>query len=333
MTPSISIQKSPIPILWIDTSIVFNMTVLRLGKKLDKLQKQRIEPLYEGIKKATREGKLICPLADQDEEIWIERKECLKTIHELSLGIDTDSALAVTEKLFDLFAEAYITQKEDIKLEYSILFHDDPVQEMKQVLSKPMYVTIDPPLIGGAEKTKSTKEELLKRLNQIREENVANKVSFEAQKAAEFMAEFDVIKTVITEPQALAHLGFDEQDYFWNFTNAVEILRAWDVIISKHDKKDASILGFYRSNYYRQIPSKKISVEFFSKLMTDKQPIRSGDVKDVEHISSMLPFVDMLITDKQRKVQLQKLKFNEEYQTAICYIGDSDEIESFFNAL
>ncbi len=67
--------------------------------------------------------------------------------------------------------------------------------------------------------------------------------------------------------------------------------------------------------------------------MTDKQPIRSGDVKDVEHISSMLPFVDMLITDKQRKVQLQKLKFNEEYQTKICCIWDSDEIESFFDSL
>ena len=333
MTPSITIKKSPVPILWIDTSIVFNMTLLKLGKKLDELQKQRIESLYEKIKKATREGKLICPLADQDEEIWVERKECLKTIHELSLGIDTDSTLAVNDKLFDLFAEAYITQKKEIELDYSILFHDDPVQEMKQILSEPMYITIDPPLIGGAEKTKSTKRKLLKRLNQVRKENVTNNVLFEAQKDAEFMAEFDTIKTVLADPHALINLGLDEQDYFWNLTNAVEKLKAWGEIASKHDKKDASILDFYRSNYYRQIPNKKISVEFFSKLMTDKQPIRSGDVKDVEHISSMLPFVDMLITDKQRKVQLQKLKFNEEYQTKICYIGDSEEIEKFFDSL
>jgi hypothetical protein len=90
MTPSIKINKSPIPILWIDTSIIFNMTLLRLGRKLDSVQKMRIEHLYQAIKKATREGKLICPLADQDEEIWIERKECLKTIHEFSLGISTD---------------------------------------------------------------------------------------------------------------------------------------------------------------------------------------------------------------------------------------------------
>lgn len=85
------------------------------------------------------------------------------------------------------------------------------------------------------------------------------------------------------------------------------------------------------SNYYREIPNKKISVEFFSKLMTDKQLIRSGDIKDIEQISSMLPFVDMLITDKQRKVQLHKLRFNEEYQTKICYIGDSEKIKEFFN--
>lgn len=333
MTPSIKINKSPIPILWIDTSIIFNMTLLRLGRKLDSVQKMRIEPLYQAIKKSTSEGKLICPLADQDEEIWIERKECLKTIHEFSLGISTDSTLDVQEKLFELFAEAYITQKELIEIDYNVLFHKDPVQKIKQVLSSQFYVTIDPPLIGGPEKTKSKKEKILNHLNKVREENVANKVTFETQKEAEFIVEFDIIKNIITAPQAFAHLGLDEQDYFWNYTNAVEKLSTWRDIVSKHDNNDASILDFYLSSYYRQIPNKKISIEFLAKLMTDKQPIHSGDLKDIEQISSMLPFVDMLITDKQRKVQLHKLRFNEEYKTKICYVGDSKEIEEFFDSV
>ncbi len=307
--------------------------MIRLGKNFPSPQKQRVESLYEGIKKATREGRLICPLADQDEEIWVERKECLKTIHELSLGISTDSTLAVNEKLFAIFAEAYVHETKDVELDYNLLFYNDPIKEMEQVLSQPIYVTIDPPLIGGVDAVKSAKKELLKKLNLIRESNVANKVTFEAQKKLEFMAEFDVIKKVLTDPQALFQLGLSKQDYFWNLLNVSEILKVWNSLVPKHGKENLSLLDFYKSDYYQQIPNKKISVEFYSKLITDKQPIRSGDVKDVEHISSMLPFVDMLITDKQRKVQLQKLKFNKEYQTTICYIGDSEEIGNFFNSL
>lgn len=207
MAPFIKINKSPIPILWLDTSIILNMTLLRLGMKLEAVQKIRIEHLYKAIKKATREGKLICPLADQDEEIWIERKECLKTIHELSLGISTDSTLAVQEKLFELFAEAYITRKKLIEMDYNILFYKDPTQEIKHVLSSKFYVTTDPPLIGGPEMAKSRKEKILKHLNKLREENVAKNVTFETQKEAEFMAEYNVINTIITSPKHLPTWG------------------------------------------------------------------------------------------------------------------------------
>lgn len=333
MTPSVKIKKSTVPILWIDTSIIINMTLLRLGTKLDSTQKKRIEFLYQAIKEATRKGKLICPLADQDEEIWVERKEFLNTIHELSLGISTDSTISVQKKLFKRFAEAYITLEKNIELDYSVLFHEDPLRKIKHVLSSPVYVTINPPLIGGPEKTKSKKRVTLKRLNEIREENITNKVALKTQKEAEFMAEFNFLKTISTAPHELAILGLDKQDYFWNRIGVVEKLKTWSDIVSEYNKHDTSILSFFLSTYYRQIPSNKIRVELFAKLMTDKQPIRSGDMQDVKHISSMLPFVDMFITDKQRKVQLHKLSFNEEYKTKVCYVGDSKDIEEFFDSL
>jgi hypothetical protein len=169
MAPSISIKKSPVPIIWIDTSIIINMTLLRLGRKLDQIQKQRTEFLYGAIMEATREGKLICPLGDQDEEIWVEREECLNTINKLSLGIDTDSSLAVQQKLFERFVEAYITEEEHIDLDYSVLFYEDPVEEMGKILASRIYVATNPPLIGGPEKTKSTKRKMLQHLNKVRE--------------------------------------------------------------------------------------------------------------------------------------------------------------------
>lgn len=251
MTPSVKIKKSTVPILWIDTSIIINMTLLRLGTKLDSTQKKRIEFLYQAIKEATRKGKLICPLADQDEEIWVDRKEFLNTIHELSLGISTDSTIAVQKKLFKRFAEAYITLEKNIELDYSVLFHEDPLQKIKHVLSSPVYVTINPPLIGGPEKTKSKKRVTLKRLNEIREENITNKVALKTQKEAEFMAEFNFLKTISTAPHELANLGLDKQDYFWNRIGVVEKLKTWSDIVSEYNKHDTSILSFFLSTYYR----------------------------------------------------------------------------------
>lgn len=123
----------------------------------------------------------------------------------------------------------------------------------------------------------------------------------------------------------------NEMDYFWNYIGAVETLRQWEEVVSS--VKNLSLLDFYKSEYYRQVPSRKISVDFFAKLMTDKQKIKPGDMKDVEHISTMLPFVDMFITDKQRRTQINKFGHNIEYKTSACYAGDEKEIEIFFDSL
>lgn len=63
---------------------------------------------------ATRDGKRICPFADQDEEIWNGREDCLKTMHELSLGIDTDSTLAVQKNYLSVLRRALIRGLGDV---------------------------------------------------------------------------------------------------------------------------------------------------------------------------------------------------------------------------
>jgi hypothetical protein len=333
MTPTVTIKKSPVPIIWIDTSIIINITKHRLGNKLDEIQLRRTRFLYDAIKRGTRAGKLICPLAEQDEEIWGERKACLDTIEELSMGIKTDSILSIKEKLFCTFAEAYLLNSEEVFLDYSLIFDKDPVEELKNILSEQHFVSMRDPLSGGAEKVKINKKNLLKELNEVRENNVRNKVSFNRQKELEFLSEYNFMEKTIAALEKQDKIELDKQNVFWAFYNAMEVIALWGCVVSRCSDKSRSILSYYKSDYYRQNPIEKISVEFFSKLMIDKQPIRSGDIKDVEHISSMLPFVDIFITDKQRKTQLQQLSYDKEYQAKICYIGDEDEIGEFSESL
>jgi len=65
------------------------ITLWKLGQKLSEIQRKRIEYIYRSIYSLTRMKKLICPQADQKDEIWNGRSECLDIIATLSLGIDT----------------------------------------------------------------------------------------------------------------------------------------------------------------------------------------------------------------------------------------------------
>ena len=87
--PKIEIRKSSIPIVWLDTSIITKMCILRTSpEQLEENQRICIERLYELVYKYGRAGKIICPLADQEGEVWIKRDEWMDTIRNLSLGIE-----------------------------------------------------------------------------------------------------------------------------------------------------------------------------------------------------------------------------------------------------
>lgn len=288
------------------------------------------ELLYNQIRNKTKGGKIICPTANQHEEIWVCRKECLSVMHQLSLGIQIDSELNIQSKLFEIFAHGFLNHEENIHINYSVLFPEDPVEELRSILEQPFFVAINPPLIGGIKKTKEIKQMLLEGLNQIRETNVTDKVSFNDQKELEYMAEYNNIINSIKQSTEACISKHDNNNDMWNLLNCADILIDWKCAVLKNKNNTYSLLDFYKSNYYRQIPSKKISVNFFAKLMTDKQPIRSGDLKDIEHISLTFPFVDLFITDKQRKTQILRHGYDKEYNTKVCYAGDIDIIKSFF---
>jgi len=54
---------------------------------------------------------------------------------------------------------------------------------------------------------------------------------------------------------------------------------------------------------------------------------------DMRHASSALPYVNLFITDRYMKQIIRGLNIDDEYQTSVCYVGDSDQIEKFFNSL
>jgi len=64
--------------------------------------------------------------------------------------------------------------------------------------------------------------------------------------------------------------------------------------------------------------------------MIDKQKIRSGDMMDIHHVSTLMPYCDLFITDKAVSAFLKRKGLDRLYGTKVCYIGDTEDIGAFF---
>lgn len=332
--PIFNITKSPLPIIWLDTSIITVMTQWKHKLcQLQPIQEKRISWLFEEIYNLTRAGKIICPLAEQEGEVWAKRKEWLDTIHTLTLGIETLSELSIHDSQFLAAMKGYVANDDKVEISYRDVFHSDPVQEVEKALRQPFYITIQGSILFGEEYQRNKKEILLNKLNAQRERNVAKNVSFGEQLEAEFKGNLEAFTVQLKQ---FYTNSFEEGDEQFNSTSGTIIfnnqLRMWESCSGK----SCDIQGlkkFYHSAYYRNMPLVDLSSNLYARMMTDKQPIRSGDPMDIKHIYTLMPYSDLFITDKAMSAFLKSKEYDKKYNTQVCYIGDNDQMKDFFQNL
>lgn len=54
---------------------------------------------------------------------------------------------------------------------------------------------------------------------------------------------------------------------------------------------------------------------------------------DVEHLSLMLPYADVMVVDKAMKGIVRQLGLDRAYGTKVLHLGDRDEIQQFFSSV
>lgn len=325
---SIAIEKSPTPIVWVDTSIVTNMTIWRDNPdQLEKTQRERIEKLYHLIIESTRAGKVVCPAAEQESEVWVNREQWLNTMNFLSMGIDCLDLKSIQDAQLRKAMSAYNSKSNAIKLSYMDAFHEDPGEELLSTLKQPFFIGLNTGILFGAEYNRENKATLLEMLNNQREENVRNKKTYESQLEAEYTGEIEAL-IQMHQDQMSGNISDEQYDFnsTWGSFELLERVQMWQASGGTDDE----IIGFYRSEHNKALPYIELSCSLFAKIMTDPQAIRSGDHKDIQHISTMLPYSDLFITDKAWRTFLNNKKIGEKYNTQVCYIGDMETIDVFF---
>lgn len=332
--PQFKIEKSPLPIVWIDTSIIIDMTRFKHNfGSLSSVQKKRISWLYEQLYNLARSGKILCPLAEQDLEVWAERDKWFDTIHSLSLGIEALPEQGIHDSQLYATMRAYLKNESVVNLSYLDIFESDPVAEIREVLRSQFFVTVEGDIIFGSQYHKNKKIELLEKLNKQRERNVNSRISFRNQLQKERLGS---IQALMISLDRYVRNSFDgEDDEFNSVFGVIELGKQLKIYeeMSNEEFKLNGFLEFYKSSYYENMPITDLSSNIYAKMMTDKQAIRSGDIMDAKHIYTIMPYSDLFVTDKDKSAFLKRNGFDKKYNTKICYIGDLEIIEEFFDKI
>lgn len=320
----LEIKKSGVPIIWIDTSIILYMTLWKTGARISSVQKKRMAHLFDRIYNLTRQKKLICPHADQSEEIWIDRKTCLNLMNFLSLGIRSKYSESMKDHQTRQFMEAFVKGRDKVTISYQDFFHSDPIEQLHDLSD--LITTVDLGLFESGLEIKKRNQKQVKKLEKLRQQKVSAGISYKNQLEQEYYAELEVINIMLKK----LHNGQLPPLNSWALKDVINhYLRWWDELGGNL----SDLRKFFTSSYYKAIPFNNISSKISAKLVTGKEPIKSGHTMDIYHASSAIPYVDLFITDRYMKHTITNLAIDKEYHTVVCHVGDSDQIDSFFREL
>lgn len=333
----INIEKSPMPLIWLDSSIIIHMTKAKVGEKIDVELKKRVGYLYNTIRKFTREKKLLCPLAEQEEEVELGDRledECRKILIDLSLGIVTKCGIEIEDYLISIFMKAYIENSDTINLSYKDIFRRDPIRELDERLKDQFIVNVHIP------KTKDFLEDIKKSkvsshtdYERLRCQNISNGVNFEEQLKIEFRGTHDgLIEKIRRFNEKIKNKKQIDCSEFLGVDGIVSYGNCWDSFKGEPPGLNG-LFQFLLSDYHNRVPRIEIMCNLFAKILTGTTPVKSGDSMDIQQLSCILPYFDMIITDKTMKYYIETLEFQKKYNTKVFALKNFDEIRKYFKNL
>jgi hypothetical protein len=312
MIPVVSSEKPQLPTLWIDTFVG-----LELAK--DK-PNPRLQHLKDIAGKLARDGKLLCPLADQEEEYQGSRlyEAATNEFEALSLGIRFRHRQGILDHQVALAMKAFVAKVETFCIPLNTYFHKDPVKQLAATKGKRFFISMR----RGAydeiqQRRESAKIEVGKQLEALRKQLVVEKQPYDQQFAIEQKGYADAM--VETAAKWEAYLNSESTDV-WKFFEVLSYL------LYLHLWKDlgatpAGVRGlceFFRSSYFGNLPLSRISSQLSADILTDKKRVvKPSDSMDIQFLSAAIPVCHYALTDKDMETRLRRRHIDKEWGTRV----------------
>lgn len=317
----ISFIKSPLPIIWLDTFIIFNMTKWKRGDSLDKTTSDRMEELYNLISELTKTNKLICPFADQREEIWIGRKECVELLLDISKGVKALYSEKIKDEQIFKFMQAYINNTSTVTVKYDEYFSEDPIKVIND--KSDFKINVDLGLFEKPSDISERRKKQIIKLEFTRLNNIKNGKKYEDQLGLELNAE---IKYLIESIQNIDQLSP---------INLLGVLDAFSQYMYKWESmggKDDEFIKFFYSEFCHSVPFINISSMLSAYIITNTDTIQSSHYMDINHAASAMPYVNIYLTDRNMKHIIKKLEIDQKYECQVFSLADFNELISILKS-
>lgn len=330
--PRVISEKSPIPLLWLDTFVGINLVKIRRGEERRDKEIERGLRLRELVIGLVKDGKLLCPMADQEEEYEAERldSEVFAEFSRLSLGARMNHKLTILDAQIYRAMDAFCRGTEEIVLPWRICFHEDPFRAMEREKDRRVIICVTTPRDSQiVHLRRDAKKDIIGHTERLRRELTAKGRSYEDQLRAESRALGDTMVRMLRDFYSKLMGGSID---FWGamgVSGFCEYIRHWKNLGG--DPK--SLHSFLISDYTTSLPIIEIGAQLFADLVTRNQPIISGDSTDVEQLSGAIPLAQFVLTDRKMENRVKRLRIDQKWGTKVFSMSTVDGLFAELAAL
>lgn len=304
----IKLTKPPIPTLWLDTWCILEMAAALDSK--DVKRKEYIEKILDKITSLTRKKKLICPEGDQDIEIGVSNN---KKIVEKSREIQAQMSLGISLKLYAIveqlqvqrMMEAVIKQQAEVEFPWKDIFADDPIRTIDK--NDEFIVTVHiPQSQEQIDEQIRVHKDIARDWEALRQDARAKKRDYEATLVNEFKGTAEAIVHVMANIAAktIHKLPISQQEFEQSVDIAGTPLSWWEHYSGKQNAL-TDVLSFYRSREHTQIPYVNVGTRLLAELVSGNEAPSQGDVMDIHHMATVLPYATYMVVDKRVRNRLE----------------------------
>lgn len=323
---AVTFDKSPVPMLWLDTSVLIDLAKVEKGEAIESGRATRLTKLRLTAQRLGIERKLICPECDQDNEFEGKRleDEVNAVVLLLALGAHCQPYQGVKDSQIGIGTVAYRAMSGTVHVPWTAYFYGDPREAVAETLN--LGVVIDPGLkkpkdwIDRADGNKSTLQATWEKL---RQEFNAEKRTFDEQLKLEKLGESDSMIGMICAHNRRAGNGTADMWDHLGVEGFHAWMRSWG---GSYEGAVSALYSFMRSNYYGELPIVDVACRLSADLVVHPPPVKSGDGMDIQHMATVIPVAHYVVVDRAMADRCERLKLPEKYQTKVYSSRTLDDL-------
>jgi len=297
----IQIQKSKIPIIFLDSNIIIEL--FKASQKKSEINPFSI--LLNNIKELTSKNKLLVPLGIQQDEISRNgTSEIVKFYKDIFNTSDFKYPTQIEEDQMLIMFSEFINKSETLTIDYKTIFNDNTTK-------KPPFRIIFSNDNSINSQILKDKKIISRGINEIsKTENRTKK--YENQFLAESLTYgrilYNTIELIVKND--IKNVSNTGNRLLEIFSKQIPYKTVNDTFV----RNASQVLEFLFSNYYTQSPYSFINSAILTEIMYHFK-YKDSDFYDVKNMASIYPFVDFYVTDKIMATIADNLDLHSKYGT------------------